>query len=154
MNAVVSASTIFVATKTSHCPVKPDLVGGLVEFPEGSVDLETGQVSYADGESAELSGRELALLQYLSKNAGRIISREELLVQVWLMNSNCIITRTIDMHVAKLRDKLRDDAQHPKMLLTIRGEGYVFLSTPRPTAQMSVLAQNTEGALPALALCG
>ncbi len=118
------------------------------------VDLERGRVCYKDGQTAEFSGRELELLTYLVSNAGRIISREELLVNVWQMNSHCIVTRTIDMHIAKVRDKLRDDAQSPKVLITIRGEGYLFLTTPREANNIHPLAQAATPPVPALALCG
>ena len=56
----------------------------------------------------ELSDRERALLRYFASHAGRAISREELLANVWQIDARGVTTRTIDMHVARLREKLRD----------------------------------------------
>ncbi len=99
---------------------------GEIEFPNGTVDLAQREVRYSDGETSPLSGREVALLQYLSDHPGRIISREELLLSVWRLNPQFVITRTVDMHIAKLRDKLRDNPQEPAILQTVRGRGYIW----------------------------
>jgi DNA-binding response OmpR family regulator len=66
------------------------------------------------------------LLVYLARNAGRAVSRDELLARVWRLNPAGITTRTIDMHVARLREKLRDDQGSPRILLTVRGQGYML----------------------------
>ncbi|MCX5671237.1 MAG: helix-turn-helix domain-containing protein, partial [Planctomycetota bacterium] len=63
---------------------------------------------------------------YLAANAGRAISREEILTRVWRLDPRGIETRTIDMHIARLREKLRDDADEPVILLTVRGKRYMF----------------------------
>ena len=76
----------------------------------------------------ELSERETKLFEYIASNAGRAISREEILSRVWQMNPRGVTTRTIDMHVARLREKLRDDPSHPAIVLTVRGKGYMFAS--------------------------
>ena len=125
---------------------------GQIPLPNGTVDLGRGEVCYQDGERSPISGREMALLQYLVKNAGRIISRKELLLQVWRMNPQYVITRTIDMHVAKLRDKLRDDPQSPSLLRTIRGRGYLFAPSSKNENNTS-LAEVAESSLPQLAAC-
>lgn len=100
-----------------------------VAFPGGVADLVRAQLTFDDGEHAELSERELALLRYLAKNAGRPISREELLTQVWRLPANGVRTRTVDMHVARLREKLRDVKEEPELIRTIRGKGYLFERT-------------------------
>jgi DNA-binding response OmpR family regulator len=87
--------------------------------------LSQREVRYSNGETSPLSGREVALLQYLADHPGRIITREELLLSVWRMNPQFVITRTVDMHIAKQRDKLRD-TQEPAMLQTVRGGGYIW----------------------------
>jgi DNA-binding response OmpR family regulator len=92
----------------------------------GVADLSRCEVRYEDGGRAELSGREVELLGYLASNAGRAISREEILQRVWRLEPRHTETRTIDMHIASLRDKLRDDPSEPKVLLTVRGKGYMF----------------------------
>jgi len=97
-----------------------------IRFPGGKADTDRRELQFDDGERRELSERELELLRYLAGNAGRAISREELLRRVWRMDPKGIETRTIDMHVARLREKLRDDPSHPQTLVTVRGKGYMF----------------------------
>jgi DNA-binding response OmpR family regulator len=97
-----------------------------VRFPGGLADLARSEICFADGGRAELSERESELLRYLANNAGRAISRDELLSHVWRVNPRGIATRTIDMHVARLREKLRDDGEQPRLILTVRGKGYMF----------------------------
>jgi DNA-binding response OmpR family regulator len=95
-------------------------------IPGGSVNLARCEVCFEDGRREELSEREAKLLEYLVSNAGRAISRDEILSRVWLLNPRGVTTRTIDMHVARLRDKLGDDPTSPAIVLTVRGTGYMF----------------------------
>lgn len=97
-----------------------------VKFPGGLADLAKSELRFEDGARLELSEREIALLRYLAKNPNRAISRDELLLNVWRLPPNNVRTRTIDMHVARLREKMRDDGEAPKVILTVRGKGYVF----------------------------
>jgi DNA-binding response OmpR family regulator len=76
----------------------------------------------------DLSEREVELLRYLATNPGRAISRDEILLRVWRLDPKRMATRTIDMHIANLREKLRDDAENPRVLLTVRGKGYMIAS--------------------------
>jgi DNA-binding response OmpR family regulator len=97
------------------------------EVPGGVVDFSRGEVTFADGHRCELSEREAELLRYLACNPGRAISRQEILLRVWRLDPRSIFeTRTIDMHVARLREKLRDDPSRPQLILTVRGKGYMF----------------------------
>lgn len=96
------------------------------KFPGGVIDLERCELRYTDGGRNELSERERELLRYFVTNPGRTISRDEILSRVWRMDPQGISTRTIDMHVARLREKLRDDGDNPKFLLTVRGKGYML----------------------------
>ncbi len=98
----------------------------VVDVPGGRADLERREVRFDDGRRHELSSREVDLLRYLSANAGRAISRDEILSRVWQIEPTGVATRTIDMHVARLREKLGDDAAEPRVLLTVRGKGYMF----------------------------
>lgn len=125
----------------------------LIPLPGGTVDLANGEVLYPDGQRAELSGREMALMRYLAHNPGRIISRDELLQQVWDLNPHFVITRTIDMHVAKLRDKLHEDPEHPTVLRTVRGQGYQF-NPPVHPAVYTGAAKPVQRPVANLALCG
>jgi DNA-binding response OmpR family regulator len=95
-------------------------------IPGGTIDLSRCEVAFDDGQRAELSEREIELVRYLATNAGRAISRDEILSHVWRIDAKGVSTRTIDMHVARLRDKLRDDSSDPQVLLTVRGKGYMF----------------------------
>jgi DNA-binding response OmpR family regulator len=97
-----------------------------VPLPAGVVDLARCEVRFHDGHRAELSEREVELLRYLASHAGRAIAREEILQRVWRLDPKRLETRTIDMHIAHLRVKLRDDAAEPKVLLTVRGKGYMM----------------------------
>jgi DNA-binding response OmpR family regulator len=83
-------------------------------------------VRFEDGDREELSEREGELLRYLACHAGRAISREELLANVWQIDARGVETRTIDMHVARLREKLRDTGGEAKVLVTVRGKGYML----------------------------
>ncbi|HEX8705539.1 MAG TPA: response regulator transcription factor [Myxococcaceae bacterium] len=97
-----------------------------IRFEGGVVDLRKCELRFADGVTELLSERELELLRYLSLNRERVVSRDELLQRVWRLPPSLGRTRTVDMHVARLRDKLRDDAEEPRILLTVRGKGYRF----------------------------
>jgi DNA-binding response OmpR family regulator len=97
-----------------------------VSIPAGTIDMERREVRFDDGSREELSEREAELLHYLAANAGRAIAREEILANVWRISPKGVTTRTIDMHIARLREKLHDDATEPAVLLTVRGKGYMF----------------------------
>jgi DNA-binding response OmpR family regulator len=95
-----------------------------VRLPGGVADLARSEVRFCDGLRLELSERERELLRYLASNPGRTISRSEILSRVWHVPPHGIETRTIDMHIARLREKLRDDATQPRVIITVRGQGY------------------------------
>ncbi len=88
-----------------------------------SVDFLTGNVR-RDGATLSLSSKELQLLRYLIGQRGAVISREELLSAVW---GYCgAITRTVDVHIAALRNKLEETPHEPRYIRTVRGQGYLF----------------------------
>jgi len=100
-----------------------------IAFAGGRIDLARCEVRFEDGTREELSSRELELLRYFACNAGRAIGREEILARVWRINPRGIVeTRTIDMLIARLREKLRDDPAHPRVIVTVRGKGYMLAS--------------------------
>lgn len=107
-----------------------DAVNGRWEFAGGVVDFGNREVSHFDGSRDELSEREVDLLRYLAANTGRAIAREELLRHVWRLDPRSIETRTIDMHIAHLRTKLGDTTSPPRLLVTVRGKGYMLASPP------------------------
>ena len=104
-----------------------------VKFSGGIADLARCEVRFDDGDTTPLSEREMEILRYLAQNSGRAISREELLARVWRINTRGVETRTVDMHVARLRDKLRDDSANPSVIRTVRGKGYLFAETDQPS---------------------
>lgn len=106
-------------------PSRPSDIDALA-LADGEVDFERCEVRFTNGERFELSERERELLRYLARHAGRAVPREELLANVWQIDARGVSTRTIDMHIARLREKLRDDADEPKVLVTVRGKGYML----------------------------
>jgi len=102
-----------------------------IKMPHGVADLSRSEVRFDNGKRAELSEREVELLGYLAANPGRAISRDEILLRVWRLDPRRMTTRTIDMHVANLREKLHDDAEAPRVLLTVRGKGYMIASVSK-----------------------
>jgi DNA-binding response OmpR family regulator len=100
-----------------------------IDFPGGTADLARREIRYADETRAELSEREAELLRYLGCNPGRAISRDEILSRVWRLDPRGIETRTIDMHIARLREKLRDSGS--QVIVTVRGKGYALGSDVR-----------------------
>lgn len=95
-------------------------LSGTIDLAGSSVDLERREVT-RDGQTTELSQREAELLSYLASARGHPVSRDELLQRVWGLDPHGITTRTIDMHIARLREKVGDEA-----LRTVRGQGYML----------------------------
>ncbi len=91
-----------------------------------TIDLERSEILLPDGTRETLSEREAELIGYLARRSGHPISREEILAHVWRIDAKGVETRTIDMHVARLREKLQDNAGQPEILQTVRGKGYLF----------------------------
>ena len=92
-------------------------------------DLEINFKKYIaskKGESLKLSPREYEILRYFIKRRGEIITRDELLNQIWGYDS-FPNTRTVDAHIAKLRGKIEDEPDNPKLIVTVHGLGYKLL---------------------------
>jgi two-component system alkaline phosphatase synthesis response regulator PhoP len=94
------------------------------EFGNVQVDFERGEV-IKDGTQISLAGKELQLLRYLVDHRGQVLSRDELLKDVWEYQSS-VSSRTVDVHVAWLRQKLEQNPQMPRHFHTVRGVGYRF----------------------------
>src|SRR5246127_835482 len=95
------------------------------EFGGVKVCFSTMEV-HRNGRPVTLTGKEFKTLAYLIKNPRRVISRDELLNEVWgYENYPC--TRTVDNHILKLRKKLETEPAHPKHFLTVHSSGYKFL---------------------------
>ena len=94
-------------------------------FGQVEIDFDRAEVRKR-GLPVSLAGKELQLLRYLIDHRGAVVPREELLRQVWEYNSH-VSSRTLDVHVAWLRQKLEDHPQNPVHIRTIRGKGYRFV---------------------------
>jgi two-component system alkaline phosphatase synthesis response regulator PhoP len=94
------------------------------QFGDVDVNFETGEVRKG-GQAVALAGKELQLLRFLVDRRGRVVSRDELLENVWEYHHG-VTSRTVDVHVAWLRQKLEDNAQSPRFIHTVRGVGYRF----------------------------
>jgi DNA-binding response OmpR family regulator len=92
------------------------------EFGEVRVDFRRHEVTRA-GKRVALSPVEFRLLEYLIERRGRVVTREELLENVWAVGGDSL-TRTVDVHIAGLRKKLEPDPRYPRFLLTVKGTGY------------------------------
>jgi len=97
-----------------------------VSIPGGVIDFERREIRFTAGARETLSERESELLIYLARHRGRSVKRDEILAHVWKLKPEGINTRTIDMHVARIREKLHDATETPTILLTVRGKGYMF----------------------------
>ncbi len=93
----------------------------------GDVVVDFGRCEARKGRrSLELSAREFKLLKYFIEHKGEVIERDTLLNAVWDYNQ-ALLTRTVDMHVAKLRKKLEDDPADPRYIVTVHRFGYKFV---------------------------
>jgi DNA-binding response OmpR family regulator len=88
------------------------------------IDL-AGRRVVCRGENLELQPKQFELLTYLVRNRGTVLTRDQLLHNVWGYDYSGD-TRTVDVHVRWLREKLEEDAANPKLIQTVRGVGYVF----------------------------
>jgi two-component system alkaline phosphatase synthesis response regulator PhoP len=94
------------------------------QFGPVRVDFRRAEVD-REGETVELSSLEFKLLHYLIEHRGTVISRDKLLDEVWGYDA-MPSTRTVDVHVAWLRQKIEPNPRHPQFILTVHGLGYKF----------------------------
>jgi two-component system, OmpR family, alkaline phosphatase synthesis response regulator PhoP len=107
--------------RRSKVPAAP----GIQKFGSVHVDLKGTTVSRS-GKIVPLSAREFQLLRYLVEHPNTTLSRDVLLREVWSYSADAF-TRTVDVHVASLRQKLESDPKHPSLIVTVAGLGYKFL---------------------------
>jgi DNA-binding response OmpR family regulator len=100
-------------------------VGQTFKFADLDVDIPALKVN-REGKDIEISKREAAIIQYFAANPNRVIDREELYKEVWNETMTELGTRTVDMHIAKLRSKIERDAANPQIIKTVRGAGYKY----------------------------
>jgi two-component system alkaline phosphatase synthesis response regulator PhoP len=101
----------------SQPPPRLELPGGI------SVDLARLEV-HRDGQILPLTPREGDILEYLIRNRDRVVTRDDLLLDVWHYKSANVETRTVDIHIVGLRRKVEPDAAKPSLIQTVRGKGY------------------------------
>ena len=105
-------------------PAKPSAQQGHYQVGGLKVDLRGTSVS-RDGKPVKLSAREFQLLRYFIEHRGETLSRDQILKDVWGYSADTF-TRTVDVHVASLRQKLEKDPKQPELILTVQGLGYKF----------------------------
>jgi len=95
----------------------------------GDLEIDSRNLSGRRGdEMLSFTRREMDILQYLNANSERPVSRDELLARLWgYARDMGIETRTVDIHIAKLRRKIEPDPSDPRHLVTVRGAGYRLL---------------------------
>lgn len=110
-----------------RAPSAPDPVvsSDLYQFGPVRVNFRRAEVEFS-GKTIELSALEFRLLRYFIEHRGATISRDELLNEVWGYNA-LVSTRTVDVHVAWLRQKIETNPRHPEFVLTVHGMGYKFV---------------------------
>jgi two-component system alkaline phosphatase synthesis response regulator PhoP len=107
-----------------RAPSKPPAQDDVRQFGSIRVDLRGTEV-WRNAKPVPLSAREFQLLRYFLENSGKTLSREQILREVWGYNGTPF-TRTVDVHVASLRQKLEDTPKQPAWIVTVQGFGYKF----------------------------
>lgn len=107
-----------------RAPVASAAAPETYQFGPVRVDFRRAEVD-REGETVELSSLEFKLLHYLIEHRGTVISRDKLLDEVWGYDA-MPSTRTVDVHVAWLRQKIEPNPRHPQFILTVHGLGYKF----------------------------
>lgn len=96
-------------------------------FAFGDLHVDVAALTVRRGqEELEITKREAGLIQHFAANPACVISREELYKEVWNETMTELGTRTVDMHIAKLRSKIERDAANPQIITTVRGAGYKY----------------------------
>jgi len=104
-------------------------VGACFKFGDLDVDVAALKVKRNEKKNPQeidISKREAEIIQFFAANPNRVISREELYKEVWGDTMSELGTRTVDMHIAKLRSKIEKDISQPAIIKTVRGAGYKY----------------------------
>lgn len=97
-----------------------------LEIAGRKVDLKRRELHTPSGAVHTLSEKEADILRYLASHPGRAVAREELLQRIWGFNPHRVKTRTVDMHIARLREKLEDNPNNGTVIVTVRSKGYML----------------------------
>jgi two-component system alkaline phosphatase synthesis response regulator PhoP len=117
-------------------------VGATYEFGRAKINFDTFEVSVA-GEAVRLTHTEMKLLRYFVENEGSVVTRAQLLENVWGMN-HMPTTRTVDNFIVNLRKYFEIDPARPKHFLSVRGAGYRFVARPPEEAPEDAPEETTE----------
>jgi two-component system alkaline phosphatase synthesis response regulator PhoP len=98
----------------------------LMSFENIEIDIESKTAS-AFGKPVKLTYKEFELLLYLAQNRNKVLSREQILSSVWGFDFDGLTTRTVDIHIKTLRQKIGDNVDKPVFIETVRGYGYKFV---------------------------
>ena len=107
-----------------RAPARPPVADDVHEFGSVRVDVRGTEVT-RHGVPISLSAREFQLLRFFLEHRNVTLSRQDLLTRLWGYSASAF-TRTVDVHVAALRQKLEDDPKQPRYFLTVQGLGYKF----------------------------
>jgi DNA-binding response OmpR family regulator len=117
-------------TTSRHAEAQAETVGDFDTFSFAGKTIDFGALELRSGDSTiHLTLMEAELLRHLVRNDGKIVSRKQILEEVWGLHEDTD-TRAIDNFVVRLRRYLEDDSGNPRHLLTVRGVGYRFLAEP------------------------
>lgn len=106
---------------------KKNVTQSLNKYAFGNVEIDFKKFqAFKDNKSLKLSTREFQLLEFFIQHKSELLTRDQLLSSIWRYD-DLPYTRTVDMHICKLRRKIEDDPQHPQYLVTIHYAGYKFL---------------------------
>lgn len=97
----------------------------ILKLGDVKIDLNDAKVKKPNQEAEELSTREVEIIEFFLANANRPISRDDLLEKVWRYEYSTN-TRTVDVHISKLRAKIEQNPDDPKFLVTLHGVGYML----------------------------
>ncbi len=120
------------AVRRTETPLNPEPVAQRYRFAEVAVDCDSMEVRRS-GHKVILTAQEFRVLKYFLEHPDRVVSRDDLLNQVWGY-TNYPSTRTVDNHILRLRQKLEPDPSNPRHFLTLHGVGYKFVATAQAEA--------------------
>jgi len=117
-----------------------------MSFGKAAINFETYEVQ-VDGRDVRMTHKELQLLRYFMENQGRVISRQELLAEVWDLSGE-MQTRSVDQFMLRLRKIFEVDPAKPKHFITLRDAGYRFVSEPNQSTSNDLSASDLDASSP------
>ncbi|MBL7934083.1 MAG: response regulator transcription factor [Bacteroidia bacterium] len=105
---------------------RKEIPGSFYSFRGGSINFDTFEITSTQGQNFLLSKREIGLLELLTKNVNKVISRDEIIEKLWDVNENAS-SRTIDNYILNFRKHFEKNPKAPEHFLSIRGVGYKFV---------------------------